>query len=101
MLRERSRQASKERPAARPAAPRSPARPSKLSYKELQELQELPTRIAGLEAEQAELGERLADPDLYRSDATAVKTLRARYGEIEEQLLRLLERWELLEAKSK
>ena len=60
-----------------------------------------PARIAALEAEQAQLGQRLADPELYRSDAAAVKTLKARYGEIEEQLLQLLERWESLEARAK
>ena len=94
-----SRTPSAEAP-ARPAAAR-PARPAKLSFKENQELQALPGRIAALEQEQVELGRRLADPGLYRSDPEAVKTARARYDEIERALLELLERWETLEAKTK
>jgi len=101
VLRERARQPPKDRPPARPAAPRAAPRSTKLSYKELQELQALPTRVAALEAEQAELGRRLADPSLYRSGASEIKTLKARYGEIEAQLLQLLERWEWLEARTK
>ena len=101
VLRERARRAPKDRPAARPAAPRAVTRPAKLTYRELEELRALPARIGALEAEQAELTQRLADPQLYRSEAAAVKALKARYTEIEEQLLQLLERWESLEARGK
>jgi len=101
VLRERARQVAKDRPPARRSAPRAVTRPAKLTYKELEELRALPARIGALEAEQAELTQRLADPQLYRTDASAIKALKARYAEIEEQLLQLLERWESLEAKGK
>lgn len=78
-----------------PASPQ-PAR-RKLGYKEQRELQELPQRIAALEAEQKAVGERLADPALYREAPQEIAVLQARFGAIDEELLRLLERWEALE----
>ncbi len=99
--------------AARPAKPRAqvtaaatpppaeeakPAR-RKLSFKEQRELQELPDRIAALEAEQQQLTARLADPDVYRSAPHQVAEMQARYREIDDELLMLLERWESLEGQ--
>ena len=86
----------------RPADVAKPARPKatvagKLSWKEARELAELPERIAALEAEQKAIGERLADPALYQSQGQEAQRLSARLGEIDEQLLGLLERWEALE----
>ncbi|WP_425394507.1 hypothetical protein [Candidatus Accumulibacter aalborgensis] len=69
----------------------------KLSWKESRELAELPQRIAALEAEQASIGERLADPALYQSQPQEAQRLSTRSSEIDEQLLLLLERWEALE----
>ncbi len=73
-------------------------KPVKLSWKEQRELDALPDRIAALEAEQATLTARLEDPALYANpqDAQAVS---ARLGAIETELLELLERWEVLEAR--
>ncbi|HNC52265.1 MAG TPA: ATP-binding cassette domain-containing protein [Accumulibacter sp.] len=87
-----ARQASQ----TRPAHPK-PATGGKLSWKETQELAELPGRIAALEAEQKTIGERLADPALYQSQAQEAQRLARRLSEIDEQLLALLERWEALE----
>ena len=103
VLRTRAQEAPRTRqvePSARQAPTRA-ARPAKLSFKESQELQALPGSIEALEREQAELGRRLTDPELYRSDPEAVKTVKARYGEIEQELLELLERWETLETRTK
>ena len=84
--------------AVAPAAPRaSPAR--KLSYKEQRELDALPVRIETLEAEQAALAARLADPALYAKDLQAVPALQARHADIDAELLQALERWELLGAR--
>ena len=94
--------AAKPRPAKPgPAAPS--ARPPKpgLSFKEARELEAIPARIAELEAEQSQLAERLADPDLYRQAPAEVADLNARAAAIEEKLGALLERWEVLEAKAK
>jgi len=80
-------------------APARPSRPVKLSFKETQELAQLPARTEALEREQKELGERLADPDLYRADPAEVRRVKARFEQIEEELLLALERWTELEGK--
>ena len=103
VLRVRQEQAVASRQAEsskRSDAPRV-ARQAKLSYKEAQELQGLPERIASLEREQAELGRKLADPELYRSDPEEIRRANLRYEEIDELLMRLLARWEELEARAK
>jgi ATP-binding cassette subfamily F protein uup len=81
------------------AEPTSKAK--KLSFKEQRELEELPKLIADLEREQAEIGTKLADPDLYRQDPTAMQTLNARFAEIDSLLLLSLEKWEAIEARTK
>ncbi len=82
-------------PAVEPAA-----KPKKLSFKEQRELEQLPQMIAGLEAEQAEISARLADPDLYRKEPATVQQLNQRFAEIDEQLMQALERWEAIESRS-
>ena len=101
----RARQAEATEPAQRRAdkpRPLPAARQAKsgLSYKEGKELEAIPTRIAELEAEQARLAERLADPALYQQAPGEVAGLNARAAAIEEELLALLARWETLEAKA-
>jgi ATP-binding cassette subfamily F protein uup len=71
----------------------------KLSFKEVRELEELPGKLEALEKEQAELARRLADPALYQDRTVDLKALGARNDAIEEELTRLLARWEELEAK--
>ena len=91
-------------PAAPPAATQPVAntsKPKKLSFKEQRELEDLPKLIADLEREQAEIGTKLADPDLYRKDPTAMQTLNTRFAEIESLLLLSLEKWEQIEARTK
>jgi len=79
----------------------SPARAKKLSYKEQRELETLPALIEQLEAEQKAIGERLADPDLYKSQPAEVQRLNARFAEIDTLLLESLEKWEAIEAKTR
>ena len=79
----------------------NPSKTKKLSFKEQRELEELPKLISYLEREQAEIGTKLADPDLYRQDPTAMQTLNARFAEIESLLLQSLEKWEQIEARTK
>jgi ATP-binding cassette subfamily F protein uup len=93
--------AEKQSGAVKRAEPPRTARQTRLSYKDAQELEALPARTEALEREQAELSRRLADPQLYRSDPEVVRTVKARYAEIEEQLLELLARWEELEARQR
>ena len=81
--------------------PVPPARRARLSFKETRELEALPGRIAALEAEQKTIGERLADPALYRERAGEAGPLQARFDAIEGELLALLARWEALDAESR
>jgi ATP-binding cassette subfamily F protein uup len=88
-------------PAAAPAPAAAAATPAgkasrKLSFKEQRELDELPKRLEALEAEQKNLGERLADPQAYQKEGSQLAGLQARYEAIEGELVILLERWELL-----
>ncbi|TYO98893.1 ATP-binding cassette subfamily F protein uup [Geothermobacter ehrlichii] len=73
-------------------------RPRRLSFREKKELEELPARIEQLEAEQAGLHEKLADPDFYRSAGPEVGTCQQRLKELEEELEKAYERWQELEA---
>ncbi|WP_420997014.1 ATP-binding cassette domain-containing protein [Cupriavidus sp. 30B13] len=86
--------------AAKPRETRAPAR-VKLSYKEQRELDGLPGRIAALETEQQTVSAQLADGTLYASDPARAAQLGTRHDEIETELLEALERWEVLEAKTK
>ncbi|MFA5522457.1 MAG: ATP-binding cassette domain-containing protein [Castellaniella sp.] len=83
----------RERPASRPP------RPSRMTSWETRELEALPARIQTLEAEQAQLAEQLADPELYRGPVEDVEALNARNSAIEAEMEQLFERWEELEAK--
>ncbi|MFO1266193.1 MAG: ATP-binding cassette domain-containing protein [Rubrivivax sp.] len=79
-----------------PAAAAPGAARGKLSYKEQRELEALPARIEALEAEQREIAATLADPAFYAREAKRAGELSRRHGEIEEELMACLERWEAL-----
>lgn len=81
------------------AEPTSKAK--KLSFKEQRELEQLPQQIAALEAEQATISERLADSTLYAKEPAEAQKLSERFAEIDQLLLDSLERWEIIEAKTK
>jgi ATP-binding cassette subfamily F protein uup len=84
------------------AAPRSTAAsaPKKLSYKEQRELEAMPAQIAALEQEQVRISATLADAEFYRAQHAQAAQLQARFAAIEDELLRLLERWQALEQRS-
>jgi ATP-binding cassette subfamily F protein uup len=81
------------------AEPTSKAK--KLSFKEQRELEQLPQQIAALEAEQATISERLADSTLYAKEPAEAHKLSQRFAEIDQLLIDSLERWEIIEAKTK
>ncbi len=101
--------------AAAPAAPaeKSPARAnpapeastrterprSKLTFREQRELETLPARIEALEAEQAQLYRRMADPTIYQAGGDQVTQTAARLAAVEGELAEIYARWEALEAK--
>lgn len=74
-------------------------KPSRLSSWEQKELEALPDDIAKLEAEQAELTAQLSDPELYKDGTDTANSINERLQNLEEELLKLFDRWELLEAK--
>ena len=80
--------------AAAPAA--APAKKAKLSYKEQRELDELPAKMAALEAEQKTLEAALASTELYTQPKQKIAETQARFAKIDEDLLTMLERWEVL-----
>jgi ATP-binding cassette subfamily F protein uup len=85
-------------PVAAPVAtpPATPAKKAKLSYKEQRELDELPAKMAALEAEQKTLEAALASTELYTQGKDKIAAAQARFAKIEEDLLAMLERWEVL-----
>ena len=80
-------------------APTKAVAKSSLSYKESRTLEALPAHIEALEAEQAALAVKLADPDLYQRKPDDATLLHARSQAIESELLSMLAQWEALEAK--
>jgi len=95
-----------ETPAARPrkkeAAPADrakPAKPGRITSWELRELEGLPDAIAGIEARQASLAEKLADGSLYRDAPGEVDSINQELHALEQELEALFARWEALEEK--
>ncbi|ATQ78521.1 ABC transporter ATP-binding protein [Massilia violaceinigra] len=77
------------------------AKKVKLSNKEQRELEELPLLIASLEDEQSAITQQLNAPDFYRTNPADAKRLNTRFAEIDQLLSDALEKWELIEARSK
>ena len=75
----------------------SPAKPKKLSPKEQKELQSLPAAIEKLDAEQARIFERMAEPDFYKKDPAKAAESKARLEAIAAELAKAYGRWEYLE----
>ena len=88
--------AAPQRPASAEPAAAANAPRRKLSYKEQRELEALPGQIEALEREQQQIDRDLADGSLYASDPARAAALATRHGEIEEELMTALERWEQL-----
>jgi ATP-binding cassette subfamily F protein uup len=80
-------------------APKAQARRAKLGFKEARELEALPAMLEALEREQDELSRKLADPALYQDRTVDLKALNERAAAIEEEMTRMLTRWEELEGK--
>ena len=93
--------AKKPAPAAAAPAAAPAAKAKKLSFKEQRELEELPKLIAKLEDEQSALNITLSDPDFYKKTPGEAKRLNERIGQIEEELMMALERWEEIESRNK
>ena len=68
----------------------------KLSYKEQRELDGLPALIEALEKEQSEVRAVLADSSLFAKDPAKAAAMFARDAQIDTELVKALERWEIL-----
>ena len=78
-------------PAAKPLA-RGP-----LSFKEQRELEALPVKIKKLEVEQEQVYDLLSDVNFYKKDAGEAARGKARLESVEDELLKVFERWKYLE----
>jgi len=72
----------------------------KLNGKERQELETLPLQIEEMEAEQAEIGIAMSNPDLYKNEPELAASMQARLSEITADLDQKLQRWEQLLSRS-
>ena len=79
---------------------RTSGRPVRLSYMERREIEALPERIEGLEARIDSLHAKLADPAFYREASSVIVDARRSLDELEGELERAFERWQVLERKS-
>jgi ATP-binding cassette subfamily F protein uup len=80
-------------PAAAPAQARR-----KRSWKETRELEALPAKIAALEAEQAEIQARMADPGHYKRPKDEIAAWQNRHGRLTAEIDAATARWLELEA---
>jgi len=72
----------------------------KLNSKERAELEKIPEQIELLEAQQARIGEELAKPELYKASAEQVPQLKHQLQMIEQEIEKLMLRWEVLDQRS-
>jgi ATP-binding cassette subfamily F protein uup len=72
---------------------------TKLGYKEQRELDQLPAEIEALETGIAALQRRIADPDFYAQDKTAVNAAITELNAQEALLEKRVERWAELESQ--
>lgn len=90
--------AEKDRKDAKPVAAKGGVQ--KLNSKERQELEALPLQIEVLEAEQAEIGLAMSNPDLYKNEPELAASMQARLSEVTNQIDTMLQRWEFLLSRS-
>jgi ATP-binding cassette subfamily F protein uup len=78
--------------------PSGKATKKKRSFKEEREYSEIPARITALEEEQSRLNATVASPDFYKESADVIKSTLARVAAIDDDLLRLMKRWDELDS---
>ena len=76
-----------------------PAKPKKLTIKEQKELDALPGEIEKLDAEEAQIVERMATPGFYMKDTRKIAETKTRLTAITEERPKLYARWEELEKR--
>jgi ABC transport system ATP-binding/permease protein len=81
-----------------PNVPKNPVK-KKLSFKEQQELSNMPELIAQLEAQQAELTQKINGADFYKNDQTVVAKTLADLQAADTKLEQVFQRWDELESQ--
>jgi ATP-binding cassette subfamily F protein uup len=87
-------------PGSATPAPKSAAPVRKLTNKEQRELEALPAQIEKLEAEQAVLAAKLADPAFYKNEAAKFTEVKAQLEKLEAEHAAAFARWEELAARA-
>ena len=72
-------------------------RQRRLNYREKRELESLPAMIETLDAEVAELHERMAQPTFYKQVSAEIASTQVRLNDLQQQLATAYKRWEELE----
>lgn len=75
----------------------SAAKPLRMTYKDRHELEKLPGRIEQLEADVAQLHQRMADPDFYQQSGDQISQTQQQLSQLEQSLDAAYSRWEELE----
>jgi len=86
-------------PSAAASNDRAKAAKNKLAPWEQKRLDDIPEEIARIEAQQAELADKLADGSVYRDAPGDVDSINATLATLQAELDDLFEKWEKLEAK--
>ncbi len=73
------------------------AKPKKLTMKEKKELESLPALIEKLEAEQAQITEKMANPNFFKRDVLKINEIKSRLQAITEELTKTYDRWQELD----
>ena len=71
-----------------------------LTWAEKRELEALPGKLEDLERERDALGERMADPSLYKESSAEAAVLGQKLRELESSIEATYARWELLESRT-
>ncbi len=90
-----------EKPEVKQVVKTEKQKPHKLSFKEEQELAALPAKIEKLELEQDELYTLMLDPAFFKKASQEIAQTKSRLEQIEDELLKVFERWEFLEDSRK
>jgi ATP-binding cassette subfamily F protein uup len=91
--------AAADAPSASEGLPSARPRPLKLTFKEERELSGMEAAIAAAEREVQRIEEQLADPELYRRDASKAGELGAELSAAQARVHALMDRWQELESK--
>jgi ATP-binding cassette subfamily F protein uup len=92
--------ASAPSPAVASDPVRAVVKARRLSYKEQRELEAMPSKIQRLEAEQLELTEAVADPNLFKQDPAGGTAALQRLQSLASELEGAYSRWDALESQA-